>query len=255
MGAAGSIERARKAAQAEVNISQFQFKVGNYILNVKPGMELGHTMRAMVYKGKHIGSGREIAAKRMTVGAKREHIEAAEREADILMHIPPHDNVIKIFNVVKEKVKTEQSSYIDLYIIMELCKLGDLKCYALQRELNINRKLDIMYQCAQGLNHLVHHSQSDYSVMHRDIKPENILLCGDSDSPTVKLSDFEEALFLPEESKSLRSVHGTPSYMAPELYISNPSYKKSADVFSLGLSFLALMNAKKGEEMKPLKGN
>ena len=188
----------------------------------------------------------------MTVGAKREYVKAAEKEADILKQIPPHDNVINILDVVKEKVKTETSSYIDLYIIMELCNLGDLETYVFQQKLSVNRKLDIMYQCAQGLQHL--HLLSP-PVMHRDIKPKNILLCGDPDSPTVKLSDFGEALFLQEESKSLHSVRGTLSYMAPELYISNPSYKKSADVFSLGLTFLALMLAKKGKEMRTLKGN
>ena len=124
-------------SQTDGNSQQLQYKIGNYTLNIMPGMELGRTWRAMVYQGIHVGSRREIAAKRMTVGAKREHIEAAEREADILMHIPPHNNVIKIFNVVKEKVKTEQSSDIDLYIIMELCKLGDLEKYTSQRELDV----------------------------------------------------------------------------------------------------------------------
>ena len=60
MGATQSIARGRRMArrsQAGLQKGQFQFKVGNYILNVEPGMELGHTLRAMVYQGKHIESG------------------------------------------------------------------------------------------------------------------------------------------------------------------------------------------------------
>ena len=245
------------SADNSAQVTQFHEKKGFYYINVKPGTELGNTFRAIVYEGFHSRTKNKIAAKRIQVGAEEQYVKMAENEADILMNTPPHENVIKVYNVIKEYLADKEEMVI--YIMMEHGELGDLVKYTRKRQLGITSKLDIMLQCARGLQHL--HNASP-QVIHRDVKPQNIFLCGDPASPTAKLGDFGEARFLHRDDAHTPSLHsqnlyGTESYMAPEMFmrpISEVRYTKMVDIFALGLSFHALLNAKRGETMKPMKG-
>ena len=67
---------------------------------------------------------------------------------------------------------------------------------------------DYMRKLFGALNHM--HSQG---VVHRDIKPENIML---SKSDELKLIDFGIAK-RQQGSKKLKTIAGTPYYMAPEV--------------------------------------
>jgi len=59
-----------------------------------------------------------------------------------------------------------------------------------------------------ALNHI--HSQK---VVHRDIKPENIMVQGEDE---LKLIDFGLSK-RQEGNKKLKTIAGTPYYMAPEV--------------------------------------
>lgn len=59
------------------------------------------------------------------------------------------------------------------------------------------------------------------NIVHRDIKPENILYVKGSDSE-IKLVDFNVSRMLKEESKTLRSLTGTPVFRAPEMITQLP---------------------------------
>jgi calcium-dependent protein kinase len=59
-----------------------------------------------------------------------------------------------------------------------------------------------------ALNHM--HSQK---VVHRDIKPENIMVQGEDE---LKLIDFGLSK-RQEGNKKLKTIAGTPYYMAPEV--------------------------------------
>ena len=240
-------------------LSPFHQKKGFYFLNFEPGSELYTTFRAVVYQGFHARTMRRIVAKRIRVGKKEEYVAMAENEADILIHSPPHDNVIKIYSVIKEDVVNDISLevLVDVYIMMEHCELGDLTKFAYIHKLDIDQKVDIMLQCALGLERL--HNLSP-PMIHRDIKPQNIFLRGDPASPTAKLGDLGEAHFLQRDDERTLSLHstdfiGTGSYMAPELYETDKSYTKMVDVFALGVTFISLLNAKKGEKLVAMKGN
>lgn len=71
-------------------------------------------------------------------------------------------------------------------------------------------------------------------VAHRDIKPENLLL-SKGKRPVCKITDFGLAKISSEQSK-LKTLCGTPSYLAPEVILGTVgSYDTAVDAFSLGI--------------------
>jgi len=98
------------------------------------------------------------------------------------------------------------------------------------------RAAEYVRQALLGLSYL--HANG---VLHRDIKPSNILL---SLSGQVKLCDFGSVRKLGTGltcTGEVKSIRGTPAYMAPEV-VSNASSRKS-DVWSLGATVLFLVTA------------
>ena len=89
-------------------------------------------------------------------------------------------------------------------------------------------------QALQGLAFL-----HDNKQLHRDIKPANILCT--SDGLTHKLADFGIAKQLSETHEKAQTWVGTMVYMSPErIGQSDAGYSYPSDVWSLGLSLLAV---------------
>ncbi|KAK1892968.1 Serine/threonine-protein kinase Chk2 [Dissostichus eleginoides] len=76
----------------------------------------------------------------------------------------------------------------------------------------------------------------DKGIIHRDLKPENILLSSHEDICLIKVTDFNQSRIL-EESLLMRSLCGTPSYLAPEVFTqaSTTGYSLAVDCWSLGV--------------------
>jgi len=96
----------------------------------------------------------------------------------------------------------------------------------------------------QALSAIKHIHQLGY--VHRDLKPENLLLSSNDEHGNIKLADFGFATKTRE--KGLRSVVGTPPYMAPELVILRsgdkklPGYGKEIDLWSIGIILYILLS-------------
>ena len=66
---------------------------------------------------------------------------------------------------------------------------------------------------------------------------------------SVKLADFDVSKFLEEnyETSEMKTNVGTPAFKGPEFYRRNAwgetSYHRNIDVYSLGLTFLAMLQA------------
>ena len=90
---------------------------------------------------------------------------------------------------------------------------------------------DYMRKLFGALNHM--HSQG---VVHRDIKPENIML---SKSDELKLIDFGLSK-RQQGNKKLKTIAGTPYYMAPEVL--DGQYDSKCDCWSLGVLLYVFMS-------------
>lgn len=112
------------------------------------------------------------------------------------------------------------------WIIYKFYDSGNLK--KANKRLKPYQKTKISFEIAQGMEYL-----RSKRIIHRDLKPENILLEGSVKSNDIKpkISDFGLAR---EDSVLMKSITGSPNYMAPEV-LDGGIYNFKADVFSFGM--------------------
>ncbi|KAG5653051.1 hypothetical protein H0H81_002568 [Sphagnurus paluster] len=163
----------------------------------------------------------------------RSRSDLFNREISILGQLK-HPNICEL----KEVFFQDNSS--DINLVLELVEGGDLLDYILTNNgLSEVRAQHITYQLCDALAYI--HSKN---VAHRDLKPENVLLTKD-DPPIVKVADFGLAKFV-DSLTMLRTMCGTPSYLAPEVVRqeNNEGYDNLVDSWSVGvIVFSMLTNA------------
>uniref|UniRef100_A0AAY5EKU4 Protein kinase domain-containing protein n=1 Tax=Electrophorus electricus TaxID=8005 RepID=A0AAY5EKU4_ELEEL len=147
--------------------------------------------------------------------------QAQRREAALLASM-------KHPNIVAFKDSFEDNGH--LYIVMEYCSGGDLLQRIRQQKGTLFSENVILRWFAQmclGAQHI-----HDKRVLHRDLKSKNIFL---TTHGTVKLGDFGSACILKSCSGEgyAHSYVGTPYYVSPEIWDSQP-YNNKSDVWSLG---------------------
>uniref|UniRef100_A0AAX7V9D5 Serine/threonine-protein kinase Chk2 n=1 Tax=Astatotilapia calliptera TaxID=8154 RepID=A0AAX7V9D5_ASTCA len=124
--------------------------------------------------------------------------------------------------------QTEES----FYIVLELMEGGELfHRVKSKQQLNESVAKLYFYQMLRAVEYL--HSNG---IIHRDLKPENILLSSQDDVCLIKVTDFNQSRIL-EEAVLMRTLCGTPSYLAPEVFThaSTTGYGLAVDAWSLGV--------------------
>ncbi|KAI4881816.1 hypothetical protein NFI96_031873 [Prochilodus magdalenae] len=153
----------------------------------------------------------------------------AEREIEILKKID-HPCLIR----TEDFYQTEDS----YYIVLEYVEGGELfSRIKTEKQLKENIAKLYFYQMLKAVEYL-----HENGIIHRDLKPENVLLTSHDDECLIKITDFNQSKIL-EESSLMKTLCGTPTYLAPEVFTaaSTGGYTRAVDSWSLGvLLFICL---------------
>jgi serine/threonine protein kinase len=137
-----------------------------------------------------------------------------------------HPSVVSVYDAGQED---------DLnYIVMEFVDGTTLQEYVTGgRTLNPKQVVDVIYQCAKGLDY-VHRE----GIIHRDLKPGNIMLSNEGE---VKIMDFSIAHVDIGFEGHDTDVQGSPMYMPPEQLSEEKRLVAQSDIYSLGAVMYALL--------------
>jgi len=140
-----------------------------------------------------------------------------------------HPSVVSVYDAGQEG---------DLnYIVMEFVDGQTLQEYVTgDRSLTPNQIVDVIYQCAKGLDY-VHRE----GINHRDLNPGNIMLSNDGE---VKIMDFSIAHVDIGFEGHDTEIQGSPMYMPPEQLTEEKRLVAQSDIYSLGAVMYSLLAKK-----------
>ncbi|KAJ6538796.1 kinase-like domain-containing protein, partial [Mycena vulgaris] len=195
-------------------------------------IQLGQGSFARVYKALQKGTSKWVAVKVINQTI-RHNVTAAIAEAQLLREIRimltlRHPNICELHEFFRNP-----NTSIDL--VLEFVGGGDLLSFITHPKHNDGLTdwmcCHLTFQICKALVYI--HSKG---ITHRDLKPENILLT-DEDPPIVKIADFGLAKLV-DEATALRTMCGTPTYIAPEIVMrdnNNVPYTNVVDSWSVGV--------------------
>lgn len=244
-------------SDSEPDTEPTEIVLGNFEVKKK----LGKGGMGTVYLARQISLDRAVALKVMNKKWAKDPTFLARfiREAYAAAQLV-HHNIVQIYDIGEDRGIH--------YFSMELVKgktLNDLLKKNIR--LDVEEATSYILQAARGL-HFAHQQ----GMIHRDIKPDNLMI---NDQGVVKVADLglvktpgvddldggprrppsEEALVRPTSLSDVSNVTqvglavGTPAYMAPEQWKSAADVEASADIYSLGCTWYALLTGK-----PPFKG-
>ncbi|KAI0630061.1 kinase-like domain-containing protein [Trametes polyzona] len=204
--------------------------------------ELGKGSFATVMKALHKEEGKWYAVKMIQANKLRRGLSHASlngeqsedkssnfaREINILERLQ-HPNICQLKEVFFE-------SY-SINLVLEWVPGGDLLEYILKNSgLREPEAQHLTYQICDALAYV--HGQG---IAHRDLKPENVLLTDDQ-PPMVKVADFGLAKVV-DSMTMLRTMCGTPVYLAPEVVTQAPDegYGQVVDSWSVGVIVYSML--------------
>src|SRR3990167_5776937 len=146
-----------------------------------------------------------------------------------MLRCTDHPNIIQFYEIFQD----EES----FHFVMEYCDGGDITSMIEKNgPCSEERTREIIFETLLAISHL--HSTG---IIHRDIKPDNFLFKNKKPDSPVKLIDFGLSKRSPPTGK-LRTVLGTPFYVAPEI-LERKGYDKKVDVWSAGVMMYLILGA------------
>lgn len=149
------------------------------------------------------------------------------QEVEILANLD-HPNIVKLYE------NYENSRFY--HLVMEYCSGGEL----MERLQKIghypeNEAVGIMKNILSTINHL--HASN---ICHRDIKCENFMFESHEPDAELKLIDFGLSHKFGNLDKNMKSLVGTPLYVAPEVL--KGIYGPECDIWSIGVIMYLLLS-------------
>ncbi|KAL8137206.1 hypothetical protein V2J09_003207 [Rumex salicifolius] len=190
---------------------------------------LGKGACKTVYKAFDEIDGIEVAWNQVRIDdvvQSQERLEMLYSEVHLLKTLK-HDHIIKYyFSWVDDVNRT-------VNIITELFTSGSLRRYRKKhKKVDLKAIKNWARQVLRGLLYLHSHSPP---IIHRDLKCDNIFINGNTGQ--VKIGDLGLAVVM--HQPTVRTVIGTPEFMAPELYAEE--YNELVDVYSFGMCIMEMV--------------
>lgn len=184
--------------------------------------EIGHGSMGVVYRGKQIALGREVAIKVLPKALARDssYIARFIREAQIIAGLN-HPNIVHIYDAGQQNKL--------LYFVMEYVQ-GPTLASLLYLDGAIPQHLAAEYaaQIAEALDV----AYKERNVIHRDIKPENLML---DRWGKIKVMDFGLARALGHQPITVaKTLVGSIYYASPE-QIWGYTLDNRSDIYALGV--------------------
>ena len=210
---------------------------------------LGRGKLVTVYLGEQVSAKEQVAVKEVTINTSSEtgvEYKKILDEKKTLCSFYPQKNMLKVYAIQSE----QQKNTIRVSLVTELCPLGNLQQYVQKNDLTVGKKLDIMIECIHALSHL--HKNLPWSLLYRDICPDNILLRGTAVKPVVKLCPVSVTRTMTPEEDEAQWYYKAPEQTCLQGRFFN--HDKKTEIFSIGMTNLALLEAPNRSTMEPRTG-
>lgn len=195
------------------------------------GDVIGEGTFGQVFKATDKRTNKIVALKKVRLEKEKEGFPVTTvREIKILRQLNEHENIIKLREIVSDKLIVEEykkwkGAFYLVFDYMDHDLMGVLESGLVSLDED-HIKL-FMYQLMDGLNYC--HKKN---FLHRDIKCSNILL---NNKGEIKLADFGLArLFDPKDKRPYTNRVITLWYRSPELLLGEETYTTSVDIWSCG---------------------
>ncbi len=184
--------------------------------------EIGHGSMGVVYRGKQIALGREVAIKVLpkTLARDASYVARFIREAQIIAGLN-HPNIIQIYDAGQQNKL--------LYFVMEYVQ-GPTLSSLLHLDGTIAQHMAVEYaiQIAEALDA----AYRERHVIHRDIKPENLML---NRWGKIKVMDFGLARATGHQKITVaKTLVGSIYYASPE-QVWGENLDNRSDIYALGV--------------------
>ncbi|KAK7396788.1 hypothetical protein VNO78_17947 [Psophocarpus tetragonolobus] len=222
-------DEVKKRAKGLEEESILKRKSGHFKEQYNLGEEIGNGQYGTTFICTEKGSGKKYACKSIPKVklVTDDDVEDVRREIEIMHHLEGCPNVISIKGAYEDAVA--------VYVVMELCKGGELFQRIVEKGHYTERKAATL---ARTIVTVVEGCHSR-GVMHRDLKPENFLFLHHNEHSTLKAIDFGLSIFF-KPGDIFTDVVGSPFYIAPEVL--KRHYGPEADVWSAGVIIYALLS-------------
>uniref|UniRef100_H0WNV6 Serine/threonine-protein kinase Chk2 n=1 Tax=Otolemur garnettii TaxID=30611 RepID=H0WNV6_OTOGA len=166
--------------------------------------------------------------------SKRKFAIGSAREADPAPNVETEIEILKKLNhpcIIKIKDFFDAEDY---YIVLELAPYTGGGGFKPGPGQNCKKKKrNTFYFCQELFSSKYLHENG---IIHRDLKPENVLLSSQNEDCLIKITDFGQSKILGETSL-MRTLCGTPTYLAPEVLgsVGTAGYNRAVDCWSLGV--------------------
>lgn len=157
----------------------------------------------------------------------------AVTEAALLREVD-HPNVARVYDVTE--VAGADPGLAVYEIVMPFYQQGSVFDALVKRKqrFGVGKARDLAVRALRGIAHL----HNEHSLLHRDVKPANLFLT--DDGSYIKVGDFGEAIRM--ESDRSAAPHTSPQYWTPPESITGARYGASAEIYSMGMSFLEMLS-------------